>query len=230
MLSNFVSLTDCKQLSPWHIIFNDYPQRFPLAALIQLKSDWAGDAGARLYPVRQACNSPLYILVNFATIHFRCIAFLLIIKMFCFCKNVRCSDFPSKYGILGVLLTFCDFANIGILQAFLTLTKMYSGIRHCVVVRRGTFTPHRGVPGFEDCVWQAGAVIAGHTQRRLCCRLRFQRVTLLCQAPGSRQRKSRRVGTPELSQRFFLQVHGHIRDTYPAQDDDKSLVFRYICK
>ena len=28
----------------------------------------------------------------------------------------------------------------------------------------------------------------------------------------------------------FLQVHGHIRDTYPAQDDDKSLVFRHVCE
>ena len=28
----------------------------------------------------------------------------------------------------------------------------------------------------------------------------------------------------------FVQVHGHIRDTYPAQGDDKSLVLRHICE
>ena len=58
------------------------------------------------------------------------------------------------------------------------------------------------MPGFDDRVWQAGAIIAGQTQRRLCCRLRFQRVTLHCHAPGSRLGKSRRVGTPDLSQRL----------------------------
>lgn len=58
------------------------------------------------------------------------------------------------------------------------------------------------MPGFDDRVWQTGAIITGQTQRRLCCRLRFQRVTLLCQASGSRQRKSRRVWTPDLSQRL----------------------------
>ena len=107
------------------------------------------------------------------------------------------------------------------------LTKMYSGIWHCVVIRRGTFTPHR-VPGFEDCVWQTGAVITGQTQRRLCCRLRFQRVTLHCQVPGSRQRKSHRVGTPDLSQRLSSKSMA-ISET-PAQGDGKSLVFRHICE
>ena len=28
----------------------------------------------------------------------------------------------------------------------------------------------------------------------------------------------------------FVQVHGHIRDTCPAQGGDKSLVLRYICE
>ena len=89
--------------------------------------------------------------------------------------------FSSKYGILGCSLHFVILPTSGF-TGISDLTKMCSDIWRCVVV--------------------PGAIITGQTQRRLCCRLRFQRVTLLCQAPGSRQRKSRRVGTPDLSQRL----------------------------
>ena len=37
-------------------------------------------------------------------------------------------------------------------------------------------------------------------------------------------------GESRLFPTAFIQVHGHIRDTYPAQGDDKSLVLRYICE
>ena len=87
--------------------------------------------------------------------------------------------FSSKYGILGCSLHFVILPTSGF-TGISNLTKMYSGVWRCVVV----------------------SLITGQTQRRLCCRLRFQRVTLLCQAPGSRQRKSHRVGTPDLSQRL----------------------------
>ena len=99
------------------------------------------------------------------------------------------------------------------------------------------------MPGFEDCVWQAGAVITGQTAEKVMLpspiseddptggisRLAKMRkpqctgvhedfrikrnaeITLLrhpliaalhCQAIGSRQRKCRWVGTPDLSQRL----------------------------
>ena len=73
----------------------DYPQRFPLAALIQLKSDWAGDAGARLYPVRRHATRR-YTFSSTCHYTFSLYCILLINKMFCFCKNVRCSDLPQN--------------------------------------------------------------------------------------------------------------------------------------
>ena len=66
---------------------NGYPQRYPLTDLIQLKPDSAGDADARLYPVR--CHTTRHYTFSLYRI-------LLIIKMLYFCKNVRRSDFPQN--------------------------------------------------------------------------------------------------------------------------------------
>ena len=90
------------------------------------------------------------------------------------------------------------------------------------MVRRGTFTPHRECPALRIVSGRQVQLLPDRPQRRLCCRLRFQRMTLHCQAPGSRQgmppgRDSRPFP------RAFIQVHGHIRDTCPARGDDKSL-------
>ena len=109
--------------------------------------------------------------------------------------------FSSKYGILGCSLHFVILSTSGF-TGISDLTKMYSGIRHCVVVRRGTFTPHRECPALRIVSGRQVQLLPDRPQRRLCCRLRFQRMTLLCQAPGSRLGKSRRVGTPDLSQRL----------------------------
>ena len=56
--------------------------------------------------------------------------------------------FSSKYGILGCSLHFVILPTSGF-TGISDLTKMYSGIRHCVVVRRGTFTPHRECPALR---------------------------------------------------------------------------------
>ena len=66
------------------------------------------------------------------------------------------------------------------------------------MVRRGTFTPHRECPALRIVSGRQVLLLPD----RHSCRLRFQRVTLHCQAPGSRLGKSRRVGTPGFSQRL----------------------------
>ena len=104
--------------------------------------------------------------------------------------------FSSKYGILGCSLHFVILPTSGF-TGISDLTKMYRTVSWYVA---GLLLC--AVSALEDCVWQTDTIIAGQTQRRLCCRLRLQRVTLLCQAPGSRLGKSRRVGTPDLSQRL----------------------------
>ena len=109
--------------------------------------------------------------------------------------------FSSKYGIVGCSLHFEILPTSGF-TGISDLTKMYSGIWHCVVIRRGTFTPHRECPALMIVSGRQVQLLPDRPQRRLCCRFRFQRATLLCQAPGSRQGKSRRVGTPDLSQRL----------------------------
>ena len=131
--------------------------------------------------------------------------------------------FSSKYGILGFSLHFVILPTSGF-TGISDLTKMYSGIWHCVVIRRGTFTPHRECPALRIVSGRQVLLLPD----RHSCRLRFQRVTLHCQAPGSRQRKSRRVGTPDLSQGLSSKSMA-ISET-PAQGDGKSLVFRHICE
>ena len=86
------------------------------------------------------------------------------------------------------------------------------------------------MPGFEDCVWQAGAVITGQTAEKVMLPSPISEDDP--PLPGPRLKAGEEPPGRD-SRPFtaaFLQVHGHIRDTYPAQGDDKSLVFRHICE
>ena len=82
------------------------------------------------------------------------------------------------------------------------------------------------MPGFEDRVWQTGAIIAGQTQ--LPSPISKGDPPLSGPRFKAEEEPSGRDSRP--FPRAFLQVHGHIRDTYPAQGDDKSLVFRHVCE
>ena len=61
------------------------------------------------------------------------------------CQMLR---FSSKYGIWGCSLHFVILSTSGF-TGISDLTKMYSDIWDCVVIRRGTFTPHRECPALR---------------------------------------------------------------------------------
>ena len=56
--------------------------------------------------------------------------------------------FSSKYGSWGCSLHFVILPTSGF-TGISDLTKMHSDILNCVVIRRGTFTPHRECPALR---------------------------------------------------------------------------------
>ena len=94
------------------------------------------------------------------------------------------------------------------------------------MVRRGTFTPHRECPALR--------IVSGRQYNYYRTYAETVMLPSIAVPPLPGHRIKAEEEPPGRDSRpfptAFIQVQGHIRDTYPVQDDDISLVLRNICE